>query len=391
MEQKTFKEVTIVNRNYPPNKGITGVTAYELAAYLKGEFDVNINIVTTTGTYYGVSTQNEIDEETNYFKIRAIYNGKNKILRLVATFIESFLLINKIKRIGLDNVIVMTDPPFLVFWASILLNKKTWHLWSMDLFPDAFVSSNLVKFHNPLYKWIDKLTYKNAPSSIIALGSIQLQYIEDKYKKTFGTASEIIPCGIFEEEQSNQIPDWYDAEKITLGYCGNLGEAHSTEFIIQIIENIDSAQHQLVLALYGAKANVILDYLKEKSVEGVIIVDFVERKELSYLDVHLASLLSNWVNVCVPSKTISAVCSGASFLFYGIEECDNWDLLKDAGWIILENQNIEKQVKQFFSKLNHDSLLQKKILAKKIKDSLIEEKNKAMHSFGVKYLIKRAI
>ena len=70
----------IINRNYPPQKGITGHSANELAKYLlrKG---LDIAVVHVDGEYAG-GGQLESKVFGEVFSVKTFYNGKNKFLRL---------------------------------------------------------------------------------------------------------------------------------------------------------------------------------------------------------------------------------------------------------------------------------------------------------------------
>ena len=57
MESKTNREsVTIVNRNYPPQNGATGLSALELVNYLSENFGVLSQVVTITNFRNGIDT-----------------------------------------------------------------------------------------------------------------------------------------------------------------------------------------------------------------------------------------------------------------------------------------------------------------------------------------------
>ena len=167
-----------------------------------------------------------------------------------------------------------------------------------------------------------------------------------------------------------------------LAYCGNLGEAHSQDFLIEVIKNINPQKHKLILAVYGSKSKVINEFIGDK-IEGVELVEFVE---LSFIYIHLVSLLSKWINVSVPSKAMSAICSGGAFIFFGEEDCDTWFLLKESGWLIKESGNLESQVSNLFSSQITPKIIKEKknntvTLSKKLRELKIESLNR----FGNKY------
>lgn len=375
MEKKSSINVTIVNRYYPPNKSAIAEAANDLAIYLIDN-GCKVKIVHTDGDYPGGGeTGKKIAGEQHI--IPAFYNGQNNILRLLGNLIEGFKLIRKAQKINEGVVIVMTNPMLLNIWAGIIFNRKKtpWLYWSMDLFPEGFAAGNLINSSNPIYKFVFKRAYKKKPNGLIALGKIQAKYLKNAYQKDLPTV--ILPCGIFlnniqESKSNNKIPKWKTAsDKIYLGYIGNLGQAHSIDFIKWTIDNLNSEKHHLMLVVYGAKADVIKDYIKDKK-EGITLLDYMPREELKYLDINMVSLISEWVNVCVPSKMVSAVQQGSAVLFFGTKECDSWKDHKQASWLIEEGENAEMQIKQFLENISLESIDRKKTEAQGLPEEMVK-------------------
>lgn len=373
MERTGAVSVTIVDRNYPPNKSVIAESASDLAKHLINEgFDVNV--VHTDGDYQGGGADGKI--VGNRYKVPSVYSGKQKILRLISSLIEGYFLINKARKISTGTIIVMTSPPLLNFWASVLLKKKKhpWIYWSMDVYPQAFLSAGLIKEDSAIYKYFYKKTYEYAPKALISLGDIQAKYLEGHYKKELPKA--ILPCGVFLNNQNGSAkhvekPEWKkDDGKLYYGYIGNLGEAHSVSFLKQVIDSIHPEKHRLILVLYGSKAHIVKKYLKEVSNEGIVLLDFVQREQLKYIDVHLVSLEPTWVNLCVPSKMVSAVHNGSIFLFYGIKECDSWSYLQKAGWLVEKGDNESEQIKKYLKELTLEQVEEKKAEAKDMPELL---------------------
>jgi len=355
--------VTIVDRNYPPNKSVIAESASDLAKFLLGK-GIDVNIVTTDGGYQGGGAEGEV--VGNIYRISSVYSGKQKLLRLLSSLVEGFFLIRKAKKINKGTVIVMTSPPLLNFWASILFKKKQipWIYWSMDIYPQAFVASNLVKEGNWVYKYLYKKTYDYAPIAKIALGKIQSAFLDKEYGKKIPEA--ILPCGVFlhnKKDVSEKLeqPSWKnDDSKIYLGYIGNLGEAHSVSFLKNIIDHIDIDKHRVIFVLYGSKAHLVIDYIKVKNNPAIHLLDYLPRKQLKYIDIHLVSLNPDWVNLCVPSKLVSAVHQQSIFLFNGIRDCDSWQYLQRAGWLIESNEKQEASVVKFLNNISHKKMADKK-------------------------------
>jgi hypothetical protein len=356
--------ITIVNRHYPPNLGITGESAWDLAKYLIEKHQIEVHIVHIDRSYDGGGQVREPVGITH--KIKTIYEGKNKFLRFIAGPLDGFLLIWKAIRLKKGTIICMTSPPLLPFWASVLFSifKREWILWSMDLFPEGFVSTGQIKESNWIYRLIIKLTYRNPPQKLIALGQKQAEFVVNKYRKPLEKI--ILPCGVLlNQERETKIPEWKkDDGKIYLGYAGNVGDAHSDEFLISIIKHLNPTRQHLVLALYGTKAHQVLEFAQNQ--DGITILKNIPRSQLHFIDIHLVSLLKTWTHVAVPSKAISSVCAGGSILFCGSSESDSWYLNQSAGWLIEENEKIDEQIEDFLKNITPEQVKAKRMNAEKV-------------------------
>ena len=325
------KKLTIVNRHYPPNVNITGENAWDLANYLIAHHQIDVAVIHISRSYEGGGNKRTPVGEVH--SIKTIYEGNNKILRYLSSILDGYNLIHKAAKLNHGPVIVMTSPPLLPMWASKILGKKNieWILWSMDLFPEGFAASNEINDTNFLYKYALTQTYKNAPDKIIALGPQQKKVLDKKYNKDIEHV--ILPCGVFlDQNKIDTIPSWKThTDKIYLGYIGNCGNAHSVNFIKAVIDEVNTEKFHMILAVYGIKAEELKAYAKDKP--GITIMQSIPRNELHHIDVHLVTLVNSWTHIAVPSKAVSSVCSGASILFCGNKESDNWVLLHEAGWL----------------------------------------------------------
>jgi hypothetical protein len=363
-----LKKITIVNRHYPPNVNITGENAWDLANYLISKKNISVAIVHIGRSYEGGGNKREAVGEIH--TVKTIYEGQNRILRYISGMLDGWKLIRKAASLDHGPVIVMTSPPLLPMWASRIFSrkKKEWILWSMDLFPEGFAASNEVKEDNFLYKYALRQTYRNAPARMIALGPQQKKAVESKYGKEIDGV--VLPCGVFmDQNKSSEVPPWKtEKEKIYFGYCGNCGNAHSAEFVKTVIAAMDPEKHHFILAVYGIKAEGIKEFAKNN--QAVSIMNGVPRNELHHIDVHLVTLVESWTHVAVPSKAVSSVCSGASILFCGNPHGDNWQMLKDAGWMVADNSALEMNVHQALIGIRKDSIAEKKANALRIAGEL---------------------
>ncbi|HEY1053934.1 MAG TPA: hypothetical protein VGE24_02335 [Emticicia sp.] len=356
--------ITIINRHYPPNPGITGESAWDMAKYLIEKYQAQVHIVHIDRTYDGGG---QIRQPIGILHpVNTIYEGKNGLLKLISGTLDGLFLILKARKLKKGKVIVMTSPPLLPFWATWFL--KDWVLWSMDLFPEGFAAAGTIKPANAIYRWILKKTYQKPPQHLIALGPNQAKFVKQSYQQEIPTT--ILPCGVlFHQENDPNIPIWKkDDGKIYFGYCGNLAKPHSDEFLLRFIDNLDTKKHHLILAVYGEKADGVLAYAQGR--EGITILKSVPRSQLHFIDVHLVSLLQEWTHIAVPSKAVSSICAGASMLFCGNKEADTWALLHQAAWLIEENKPLDAQIKNFLADLTIAQMQQKRANAQQLIEDL---------------------
>lgn len=351
-----MSEITYLTRHYPPNPNINGESVWDMAKYIRENHEVQSNILCIDRSFGGGGSRRE--PEGNVISLKTIYAGKNPLLRFCAFLFDGYLLTSKALKFRNTLIICTTSPPLLPLWASLLFRRNIrWALWAFDLFPEGFAVTNTISRDNFLYRWVKKKTYKGSPAFIIALGPKQAKHLENEFRKTIPTI--VLPCGVlFYQDKSDKKPDWWEKDKLFLGYCGNLNNAHNPEFVKAVIDQVDPAKHHLVLALYGNHAEEVKAYAKGKP--GIIIVKSVPRNQLHFIDIHLVSLRKEWTHIAIPSKAVSAVCSGSSFLFCGDEESDNWYLLRKAGWFIDEGLELKKQVQDFFRNLSIQEVEEKK-------------------------------
>jgi len=278
----------------------------------------------------------------------------------------------------------MTSPPLLNFFAARFFKrkKKRWVYWSLDLYPEAFAANQLVSKNNFIYKYILRKSYNYTPSYLLALGEQQSRYLRSQFNSDIPYA--VLPCGRFlSNEHNSEFKPKANNEKgdgcIHFAYIGNLGEAHSEKFLKILVERLIPGKHKLSLSVYGTKSESLKSWVA--SSPCVIIRDYIPEKELSKFDIHLASLLPEWKNICVPSKLVSAVSNKASFLFCGPKDSDSWMYLQEAGWLINIESDMNAQIKNFLDSLNKVLIQNKRDKAKALSDTIRQDVEKAYEKF----------
>lgn len=353
---ESMRKVDIIEKFSPRHPAVAG-RSVKLMADLLYANGLDIHTFSIDATYKGQIAK-RIELPYRVTELKSIYNGSNKMFRLVVSLIDGFRLIfSSWKNADADVRIILTNPSLINFWAILFkpFSRSRWIFWTMDLYPDAFCSAGLVKTENLVFRTIRHFIYCHTPDFMIALGEQQYAYLKSKYGKEI--PHTILPAGVCSVRQVQHIPWWKEKykDKIIMCYAGNLGEAHDDQFLLRLIELLDPQKFIMLLAVYGAKAQNVLDKVKLKV--GVVLTDHVE---LEFVDINVASLLSAWDHVCVPSKVVSAICSGTAVLYNASERSEGYCMFPDAIWLVRESDDYDLVIRKFYQSVDKDAINKKK-------------------------------
>lgn len=369
-EGKIIK-VDIIEKFSPRHPSIAG-RSVKLMADLLHSNGLVVHTFSIDAVYKGQVAEN-IQLPYQVTELKEVYIGSNKICRLLISLLDGFRLIFSACRMtDADVRIVLTNPSLINFWAALFKHfcRSRWVFWTMDLYPDAFCSAGLVSSGNSVFRIINQYVYRHIPDFMIVLGEQQYGYLKDKYKTEI--PHTILPCGINPVHQGTgeAAPWWKELykDKIILCYAGNLGEAHDDYFLIRLIELLDPGKFVFVLALYGAKAGRVLPVVS--SIAGVVLTDYVSTEELAFADINVASLLTCWDHVCVPSKVVSAICAGTPVLYNASERSEGYTMFPNAVWLIPETDDYDEAIKAFYQSVDRETIRQKKKAALEYADRL---------------------
>jgi hypothetical protein len=349
------RKICFVNRNYPPEHGATGYHAKRLLDVINEDPALDAFMVSC-------GTQREYPEN---IVVDKIYHGGVNWKRLVAALLEGIRLVKKARSKDPDIYVIMTDPSLLSIVASLWLRKKRWVLWSMDLYPEAFVAAGLISSSNPIQKLFKLILRSWPPKHLISLGEQQAKFLRSFYYPDLSYT--LLPIGLRSRQYSKESehnPEWYQSDKLIFGYLGSIGEAHDNKLIKKFIERLNPLKHHMVLSLSGSNADTF-----SKSISNhiqVTLVDHIPDRHCALIDIQIVSLKPQWTHICVPSKAKSALQFGSAILYFGSAQSDTWHYVKEAGWIIDKDALIE----DFLSTLDHMEVNNKRAKANKIAENI---------------------
>ena len=358
-KKREARKIDIINKYGPRHSSITGKSVRILANFLYANGQ-EVHTFSIDAVYRGQAA-NPIQLPYPVHELRPVYEGNNKLIRLLVSLLDGFRLIfSSCMRSDVDIRIFLTDPPLINFWATFFkpFSRSRWVFWTMDLYPDAFCSAKLVDSGNPLFRIIHHFVYRHTPDFMIALGEQQYDYLKSSYGKEI--PHTVLPCGINPMKQAKIVPWWKEKyrDKIIMCYAGNLGEAHDDLFLIRLIELLDPEKFVMILALYGAKAENVLQRIG--TISGIILTDYVSAEELAFADINVASLLPCWDHVCVPSKVVSAICAGCPVLYNASERSEGYYMFPEAIWLIGKSENYDQAIQTFYQSVDRETIDRKK-------------------------------
>lgn len=368
------RELIIITKYFAPINVVDANSVYDLCQkLLLLDSSLRIHIVTTYSNYKSNVKLKNFDESIlNKLVIHRLENISIfrfcRFPRVIDDILMGLRLVLKARKLKVDTVISLTNPPLVNTWCTLLLKKRKYLYWSFDLFPEALFANNLLNPSGLVGRCLKWLTYSNSPKGIIALGPKQFNYLISCYTNK-NIEKIILPCGIHDCIPSNHIPEWFSKGKIILGYIGNLGKAHSRDFLLNIIKEISTKKDfLLIVSVYGDSTNEILKTISQNNpISNIRVVDSVHQHELIYIDVHLVSLLDKWNHISVPSKAVSAICSNSALWFNGSRECDTFSLFQDCAY---HSEADPKSISDVLNSISGPDLNVKKQIARKISGEL---------------------
>lgn len=379
-----MKTIAVVNQYYPPDKASTGWLAQELVEELRAALPGwRVRVIATDATYRGGVEGDTAKEETDIIRLPSGNRLDNKLQRLIGSLQEGRRLADVATREA-DVVISMTNPPLVNYWMGRFAKKRgrKYVEWTLDLFPEAFNSAGLISEKNPIYRYFLRSYKRNFPDFNLFLGPMQRDFVMGKHRKVGESA--ILTCGI-KRFQENGVPTWRreHADKIVLGYIGNMGEAHSSESLIRMVERADPERFRFLFSMYGAKVERVREALGDHP--AVIWTEGLPDGDLPFLDAQIVSLLPEWTHVCVPSKGVSAICAGNPMVYIGVEDADIYQFFKEASWLVREDGEVmDSDIDRVLAELRNSELLK----AKKLATALHTEEQEAAYRKGIDDLVK---
>lgn len=238
---------------------------------------------------------------------------------------------------------ITTNPFFLPAFLRLRLGAQKHSIFLVyDLYPDALELAQAVHKGSFVSKIIGGLTsyaVRNC-SATVFLGESLKKHAESRFGKS--KHSVVIPVGADARPFTNHLPRCLEpTEKILIGYCGNLGRAHDSMTLLELLSgellgNFDWRFHSFGYSYQSFKLQISNSQnLNSVSLEGSLS-DQAWTELMRKMHIAIVTIDSGWENVVMPSKTYSAMAAGQAIIAICAEQCDLAELIRkhDCGWVV---------------------------------------------------------
>lgn len=373
------KKLWIVSELFFPEETATGYYITEIAKFISNYQEVNI--ICGPISYEKLSELKSLEDNfplnINIFRVNSLSLNKNylflRVIRFVSLTISlSFEIIKRTQKN--DSVWLVTNPAFLVPFASVIAKLKKLHLTILvhDMFPENLIPIKLVSSKNIIYKFIN--------------------YI---FKKAYISADEIIVCGrdmailmknkigVKNYNKVKVIENWADTDivfpleiknngfyenldindKIVFQFAGNIGRLQGLVFLLEIISECKNPLLHFAFIGEGAMKNKLKELVKNRKMTNVTFLNSLNRNKqnefLNACDVGIVSLYDNMLGLGVPSKSYNLLAAGKPILYLGNKESEISLMVNEhnIGWQFEMSQKSE--ILNFFNVINSETIFLK--------------------------------
>ena len=362
----------IVTELFYPDEVSTAQILTDIA--LKKAENGNVNVVCGPSGYEKSYTiqQKNLDERIKIYRIGLPDLNKNKIFEriirlLLLTIRMSWAILVKVKKN--DNVLLVTNPTFLIITVSLIKKIKKFNLEILvhDVFPENLVPAGLIEKDSLKYRFLSKIyNYSYGKSDrLIVLGKDMEELM---IKKVFpkNIKIDIIPNwadeGIEPMENFN-VSNYLSISlenKIVFGFAGNIGRVQGILEFVDLFKNVKNKDVVLVIVGDGALRKAIEARIENEDLKNIYCIGSKPRSEqemfLNACNIGLVTLKEGMRGLGVPSKTYNLMAAGKPLFYVGDNdsEIDNYIKEYNCGWSFTWNQ--KEGIESFLNQISCNDL-----------------------------------
>ena len=229
------------------------------------------------------------------------------------------------------DVIIATSPQFFTTWSASmlsLLKRRPWIFELRDIWPASIRTVGAMNKEGilDLFEKIEIFLYHNADGIVAVTKSFKNELVSrgiDHNKIDVITNGADLSLYNVEEKDQVLLSEMGINDKFIIGYIGTHGMAHSLDFVMNAIADIEDKEIHFLFIGNGAEKQNIMGIAEKLALENVTFLDSVPKKDtvkyLSIIDVSLSPLKKSDVfKGVIPSKIFEAAAMKKPILL-GVE------------------------------------------------------------------------
>jgi glycosyltransferase involved in cell wall biosynthesis len=386
-------KIWIVSELFYPETISTAYIMFEIAKSLSAEYKVEV----ICGSLFYETKREDYNISDLPFLVNRInkvnYNKNNIISRLIGNLRISwkmFLLMSK-KIPRNSEVLMVSNPVFLVWLTSLIISKKCWKIKLLvhDVFPENINSVKEINSFSKLFLPLLKHAFNNAFSkmnTLILLGRDMKVIFSKKVKNV-----NIQIIGNWADTE-NIVPISINKNKCVFIYAGNFGRVQGIGQLLEALKFVKNSKLKFLFVGSGACQNLIDDFIKNGNNNAVEKFPWQPREKqnkfLNDATVGVVSLADGMYGLGVPSKFYNLLAAGKPILYIGPKNSELHLVIKEykIGWFVEVGniKNIANTIEDIINTdryiLNTYSVNARKLAETKYtKDLILNKFNKLFH------------
>ena len=319
--------ILFITDNFPPEVNAPATRTYEhCTEWVKQGAEVTVITCVPNfphGNIYADYTnklfQKEQIEDINVIRVWSYITSNSGFGKRIMDYSSFALIAFWVGLFQKHDVIIATSPQFFTTWAArgiSTLRRKPWIFELRDLWPASIKTVGAMK-QGKLLDWLEKIElslYKNATAVIAVTPAFKSDLIhrgiQPEKIKVVTNGSNLALFKVCKKD-SELLSNLNLHDKFIIGYIGTHGLAHSLDFIINAIANIDNSNIHFLFIGDGAMKQSLVSLAQEQHLNNISFLDPIPKEEvpryLSIIDVSLAPLKkSDTFKLVIPSKIFEA-------------------------------------------------------------------------------------
>lgn len=247
------------------------------------------------------------------------------------------------------DMIVFMSPPVTMYSVVNFAMKKYncfSYLMQKDIFPQNAVDLKIMTKYNPAYWYFrhkEKELYKIS-TVIGCMSDKNKEYLLNHNKYLDCKKLQIFPNTTKLNREEEYIDDAIQIKRrygipenrVIITYGGNFGKPQGIDFLIQILGVYkDNENVEFLLVGKGTEKEKLYRYIKEKNIENVKLINFLNSEEFSKLlkisDIGLVLLDYRFTIPNIPSKTLTYFKNRIPIMAATDNNTDFKQMLEDSG------------------------------------------------------------